>query len=168
MSAVELDLSGALQRECPSCTQPSPLSSSCCDHCGQVFQIEQERVGLDFKAEDVSEQSDDYVPVHKSSNLLALREAVEEFRADELDSETYLEVIQDIQLSVKPLLDRFENQAKLAGDKMPEEHAWIFTEGLRVYRDYYSAMETMKSEPERGLGLVEVALKQLDEMERRL
>jgi hypothetical protein len=165
---MDLDLQGALLKECPSCHKKSPLSAESCDHCKAVFSVEEEKVALNFTAEDYSEEPQGYVPLHKSPNLLALREAVEELRADTLDFETYLEVIEDVQRGVQPLLKRFEQQLRVLGDHAPPDLASLLKDGLQSYRDYDQGMERMKSEPERGLVMAEVALKKLDQMERQL
>ena len=165
---MDLGLEGALTKECSNCGACAPLSATNCADCGTSIASENDPSALDFTADDYSQEDENYVPLHRSPNLLALREAVDEFRAGSLDQETYIEVVTDVQKSVLPLLKHFEHQAKLMGDKLPPEQAWVFTDGLAAYRAYYQSMELMKSEPEKGLKETEKALRTIDEMERRL
>lgn len=164
---MELGLEGALTRECPSCHENSPLSAAVCPSCGFCL-VPAEDVSMDFTAADFSEEGENYVPLHRSPNLLALREAVEELRAGSIDEDDFHEIVTEVQESVKPLLQRFEQQAKIAGDKMPPDLKWVFTLGLETYRDYYDALELTLQEPEKGLRAVQIAMQKLDDMEKRL
>ncbi|MGE0490862.1 MAG: zinc finger Ran-binding domain-containing protein [Vulcanimicrobiota bacterium] len=159
------DLGGAFLRECPSCHFSNPISALRCQQC-QAALGEPEPVSLDYTAHDHTNLDEDYTPLHQSPNLLALREAVDELRAGQLDSSDYTEVVSEVRDSVRPALAQLEQAAAQIPINLPESVKASLKAALDHNRAYLEALELMLDQPEAGLAAAQAALEGLDRLER--
>lgn len=155
---LELDFSGALLRECPSCLHPGTWAEASCQACGTAWAREEE-LSLDFMVSDDSSLPAGYVPLYMAPNLLALREAVR--RCDEPDYEARIHaVLRRVLPHLRTLVAHHRR------DCWPPEVAQLMRDSVAAYEAYCAGIELMLDEPELGLQQATDALADLDRLEK--